>query len=98
MNTAYAARSGKDHRDENFPVASRLLAKRHRPAILAFYNFARAADDVAIIRHFGPTRSLPSWTVSRRRLPDAAMPTERPWPCEQFWQSAVSRRGMLLIS
>jgi squalene synthase HpnC len=39
--------SGKGHKDENFPVASVLIAKRHRPAIMAFYNFARAADDVA---------------------------------------------------
>ena len=39
--------SGKGHRDENFPVASLLIRKRHRPAILAFYRFARAADDVA---------------------------------------------------
>jgi len=47
MSTASDVRSGKGHRDENFPVASRLLAKRHRPAILAFYRFARLADDVA---------------------------------------------------
>ena len=39
--------SGKGHRDENFPVASWLLAKRHRAPIMAFYRFARAADDVA---------------------------------------------------
>ena len=39
--------SGKGHTDENFPVASVLIAKQHRPAILAFYRFARAADDVA---------------------------------------------------
>jgi squalene synthase HpnC len=37
----------KTHRDENFPVASRLIAARHRPAILAFYRFVRAADDIA---------------------------------------------------
>ena len=37
----------KTHRDENFPVASGLVSKKHRPVILAFYNFARAADDVA---------------------------------------------------
>lgn len=37
----------KTHRDENFPVASRLIAARHRPAVLAFYRFARAADDIA---------------------------------------------------
>jgi squalene synthase HpnC len=39
--------SGKTHRDENFPVASVLIAPRHRGTILAFYRFARAADDVA---------------------------------------------------
>jgi hydroxysqualene synthase len=33
--------------DENFPVASRLIAARHRGAILAFYRFVRAADDIA---------------------------------------------------
>jgi squalene synthase HpnC len=32
---------------ENFPVASRLIAARLRPPILAYYRFARAADDVA---------------------------------------------------
>ncbi len=37
----------KTHRDENFPVASQLIAARHRPVILAFYHFVRAADDVA---------------------------------------------------
>lgn len=39
--------SGKGHRDENFPVASFLIRKTHRAIILAFYRFARAADDVA---------------------------------------------------
>lgn len=44
---AAALSSGKGHQDENFPVASLLIRKIHRPAILAFYRFARAADDVA---------------------------------------------------
>jgi len=39
--------SGKGHRDENFPVASRLIAPRHRAPIMAFYRFARTADDIA---------------------------------------------------
>jgi squalene synthase HpnC len=47
MIAASEARSGKSHRDENFPVASRLLQARHRGPILAFYRFVRAADDVA---------------------------------------------------
>jgi squalene synthase HpnC len=37
----------KTHRDENFPVASHLIARRHRAPILAFYGFVRAADDVS---------------------------------------------------
>ena len=40
-------RSGKDEAGENFPVASFLLAPRHRAPILAFYRFARTADDVS---------------------------------------------------
>jgi squalene synthase HpnC len=37
----------KDHRGENFPVASFIIKPRHRAAIMAFYRFARGADDVA---------------------------------------------------
>ena len=37
----------KTHRDENFPVASNLVSKKHRAVILAFYRFARAGDDIA---------------------------------------------------
>src|ERR1700689_2568297 len=48
MTTRPAAlRSGKSHRDENFPVASHLIHPRHRGAILAFYEFVRIADDIA---------------------------------------------------
>ena len=47
MNDASVLRSGKGHRDENFPVASRLISPRHRGIILAFYNFVRTADDIA---------------------------------------------------
>jgi hydroxysqualene synthase len=39
--------STKTHRDENFPVASLLIAPKYRAPILAFYRFVRAADDVA---------------------------------------------------
>jgi len=47
MQDAASLGSGKGHRDENFPVASFLIAPRHRGIILAFYRFARTADDVA---------------------------------------------------
>jgi squalene synthase HpnC len=37
----------KTHKQENFPVASFILKPRHRAAIMAFYRFARTADDIA---------------------------------------------------
>jgi squalene synthase HpnC len=47
MISASELRSGKTHRDENFPVASWIIHPRHRALILAFYNFVRTADDIA---------------------------------------------------
>src|SRR5512140_2046851 len=47
MSSASELRSGKTHRDENFPVASWIIHPRHRALILAFYNFVRTADDIA---------------------------------------------------
>jgi hydroxysqualene synthase len=39
--------SGKDVAYENFPVGSWLLPRRLRPHVATFYEFARAADDIA---------------------------------------------------
>src|SRR5215468_1185542 len=47
MSSASDLRSGKTHRDENFPVASWIIHPRHRALILAYYNFVRTADDIA---------------------------------------------------
>jgi len=47
MSAAEEVSSGKTSRGENFPVASTLIARPYRAPILAFYRFARAADDVA---------------------------------------------------
>ena len=47
MTDAAALASGKGHNDENFPVASFVLHPRHRAPVMAFYRFARLADDVA---------------------------------------------------
>ncbi len=47
MTTAHDYKSGKGDKDENFPVASVLVAPRFRAPILAYYRFARAADDIA---------------------------------------------------
>ena len=56
--TAAELSSGKGHKDENFPVASILIARRHRPAIMAFYRFARASDDIADNAAATPTAKL----------------------------------------
>ena len=58
LETATATRSGKGHKDENFPVASHLIHPRQRGAILAFYNFVRAGDDVADHAELDPARKL----------------------------------------
>jgi squalene synthase HpnC len=51
-------RSGKGHKDENFPVASLLVAAKYRAPILAFYRFARLADDVADHPDLPPPQKL----------------------------------------
>ena len=58
MITPAEARSGKGHRDENFPVASRLIHPRHRAPILAFYEFVRTADDIADHSELAPAEKL----------------------------------------
>jgi squalene synthase HpnC len=50
--------SGKSHRDENFPVASTLIAPRHRAPIMAFYDFVRAADDISDHPTLSPQEKL----------------------------------------
>ena len=57
-NDPAALRSGKGHRDENFPVASRLIHPRHRGIILAFYEFVRSADDIADHATLAPQQKL----------------------------------------
>jgi squalene synthase HpnC len=58
MTNAGESRSGKTHRDENFPVASWLISSERRGPILAFYRFVRAADDVADHPSLPPERKL----------------------------------------
>jgi squalene synthase HpnC len=50
--------SGKGAGDENFPVASRLVAPQHRAPIMAFYRVARLADDVADHAQATPDQKL----------------------------------------
>lgn len=45
--TAASHRTGKGHKDENFPVASLILRADARAPVMAYYAFARTADDVS---------------------------------------------------
>lgn len=58
MTTSAEHRSGKGSHDENFPVASVLIQRRHRPAVLAFYEFVRVADDIADHARMTPSEKL----------------------------------------
>jgi squalene synthase HpnC len=58
MTSARELRSGKTHRDENFPVASWIIHPSHRAVILAFYNFVRTADDIADHATLAPNDKL----------------------------------------
>jgi squalene synthase HpnC len=45
--TTVVPRARKSSGQENFPVASWLLARERRPQVMAFYAFVRLADDIA---------------------------------------------------
>lgn len=55
--------SGKSRTDENFPVGSRLIARRHREPIHRFYTFARNADDIADSSGLSPDEKLARLTI-----------------------------------
>lgn len=53
---------------ENFPVASRLVPKRLRPHIMAFYAFVRLADDIADDPHLEPEMKVAQLDALERAL------------------------------
>ena len=66
--------SGKGHRDENFPVASLLMKPANRAPIMAFYRFARAADDIADHPSAAPTDKLDRLASMRAGLNGDGVP------------------------
>ena len=68
MSSVAELQSGKGHSDENFPVASFLIAPKHRPPVLAFYKFVRAADDVSDNEAAPPEEKLALLEQMRRSL------------------------------
>lgn len=52
------APSGKWSGDENFPVGSRLIARRLRAPVMRYYAFARHADDIADAPDLAPDEKV----------------------------------------
>ena len=86
---ANALRSGKTHRDENFPVA-RLVRARHREAILAFYEFVRTADDIADHPELAPDAKLRALDGLEQTLAGRADAE----PAGTRLREALTRRGL----
>lgn len=68
--------SGKGATDENFPVASRLVAPRHREVVMRFYAVARMADDIADHAMLAPERKLDLLNEIEASLDGAAIVPE----------------------
>lgn len=87
---AAALRSGKGSRDENFPVASRLVHPRHRGIILAFYEFVRVADDIADHRGLAEVDKLSHLD----RLGDSLLGKDAREPQGAALRVALAERGL----
>jgi len=88
--TAAELRSGKGHHDENFPVASWLIAPHHRAPILAFYEFVRVADDIA--DH--PSLPAPEKLALLDRLEDGLLGRGEAEPVAARLRAVLAERGL----
>ncbi|MCQ0041929.1 MAG: squalene synthase HpnC [Bombella sp.] len=83
--------SSKGMKDENFPVGSFLISPGHRPAVHAYYRFARVADDMV-----DNTRLSPAQKVARLKALREVLHGERkPPPGRADAWSAVILRTVL---
>ncbi|MCB2098614.1 MAG: squalene synthase HpnC [Parvularculaceae bacterium] len=82
------APSGKGAGDENFPVGSFLLPKRLRPHVRAYYDFARAIDDIADDEALQPAEK-----IRRLKAFDAALKGEAGYGAE-FHKAHALRESM----
>jgi len=89
MTDAKATLSGKTHQTENFPVASRMVRPEHRPLIMAFYDFARTADDIADHADLAPDEK-----VRRLDQMEAALNGEADGAEGRALRAALKTRGL----
>jgi phytoene synthase len=67
-------RTAKTAQNENFPVASLILARENRAPVLAFYRFVREADDIADAADLFSDEKLRRLAACERRLEKGAVP------------------------
>ncbi len=88
--------SGKDAGDENFPVASRLMARPFRRHAHLFYAFARAADDIADNPELGTDDKIARLDLFARALvnprADSAAPSSALALARSLGETGVSNR------
>jgi squalene synthase HpnC len=90
ISTSGLHRSGKGTHEEKLPVASLLIRPRHRPAILAFYEFVRVADDIA--DH--PTMAGPEKLARLDRLEATLLGNDDGEPEGVALRAVLRRRGL----
>jgi squalene synthase HpnC len=83
--------ASKTHKGENFPVASFVLKPAHRPTVMAFYAFARTADDIADSPTLPPDEKLHGLEILRSGL---AGETADDGPADGL-RAALAQRGLL---
>lgn len=83
--------SAKGKSDENFPVGSLLISRRLRPAVHAYYDFARTADDMVDTRELTPPQK-----IARLRGMAAVIDGKIQAPPRADAQTAVKLREVLL--
>jgi squalene synthase HpnC len=79
---------GRTAETENFPVGSRLISAALRPSVLAYYRFARAADDIADHPRLDPSEKL-----RRLELLDGILQGHAADHADPAQAAAVSVRG-----
>ena len=84
--------TGKGDGDENFPVASFLIAPVLRPHVARFYAFARAADDIADNPNLAPEEKVRRLDMFEAGLDGAAAPEKAARLRESLAETGVSDR------
>lgn len=84
--------SGKGSGDENFPVASWIIAPALRPHVMRYYAFARAADDIADNPALAPADKVSRLDAFETGLDDPTGPAKATALAESLAETHVPDR------